>query len=142
VSASYRQPTSQQVLNSRVFIDLDLFWEIIESSFVTELPRATKPYFGASLSSYRQPIRSEEVLRPRLLPEPTRIGSDVSRRNDNTDPAPAMQLPTFATGHPNPTADLLPPENGETSILAQNYFALGEDLVGNLDDWWLPRQYT
>ncbi|KIW67627.1 hypothetical protein PV04_06864 [Phialophora macrospora] len=142
VSASYRDPTSQQALNSRVFIDLDLFWEIIESSFVTELPQASKSYFGASLASYRPRIRSEEVLRPRLLPEPTRIGSEVSRRNDTTDPAPAMQLPSFATGNSNPTVDLLPPENGEASILAQNYFALGEDFVGNLDDWWLPRPST
>ncbi|OCT52056.1 putative C6 transcription factor [Cladophialophora carrionii] len=142
VSASYREPTSQHVPNDRVFIDLDLFWEIIESSFVTELPRTTKSYFGASLASHRQLIHSEEVLRSRLLPEPTRIGSDVSRRDDNADPAPAIQLPTLAAGPSNPTPDLLPPENGEASILAQNYFALGEDLVGNLDDWWFPRQYA
>ncbi|EXJ59024.1 hypothetical protein A1O7_06455 [Cladophialophora yegresii CBS 114405] len=142
VSASYREPTSQQLPDSKVFIDLDLFWEIIESPFVTELPRTTKPYFGASLASHRQPIHSEEVLRSRLLPEPTRIGSDVNRTDDNTDPAPAMQLPTFAADPSNPTPDLLPPENREASILAQNYFALGEDLVGNLDEWWFSRQYA
>ena len=140
MSASYRDPASQQVPESRVFIDLNLFWEIIESSLVTELPQTAKSYFGASLASYRQPVHSEEVLRTRLLPEPTRIGSDASRRIDDAGSASTSQPQTLVSDPANGAADLLPPVDGDASILAQNYFALGDDLVGNLDDWWFPRQ--
>ncbi|KAJ9602024.1 hypothetical protein H2200_013384 [Cladophialophora chaetospira] len=140
VSASYRDPTSQQALDSRVFIDLNLFWDIIESSFINELPETARPYFGPSLTSHRQTIQSGEVLRTRLLPEPTRIGPDIDHRPNEAASAFDLLPPSSMPNPQNSEVDLLAPVDGEASILAQNYFALGEDFVGNLDDWWFPRQ--
>ena len=122
-----------------MYLDLDLFWEIIEASEVGELPRAADGYFGTSLTSYRQASQSEEVLRTRLLPEPTRISSDLSRTVDDAEAVSALRLPALGLDTQYNGAASLPPIGNEASILAQNYFALGEDLVGNLDDWWYPR---
>lgn len=138
VSASYRDPSSQQDVDSRVFIDLNLFWDIIESSTVNELPPTAKQYFGPSLTSHSSGVHSGEVLRTRLLPEPTRIGNEIDHRA--TDVVPTLGLPQSVANFPTSEMDLLPPIDGEATILAQNYFALGEDFVGNLDDWWFPRQ--
>ena len=140
VSASYHDPTSQQNADSRVFIDLNLFWEIIEFSVVKkDQPQAANPYFGASLTSFGSAAHSEEVLRTRPLPRPTRIGSDVPHGPEDAGSAIDMLLPVSASNPTDSVADLLSGVD-ETSILAQNYFALGQDFVGNLDDWWLPRQ--
>ena len=119
---------------------MNLFWDIIESSFINELPETAKPYFGPSLTSHRQTVQPGEVLRTRLLPEPTRIGPEIDRRADDT-PSALDLLPSSSMPNPqDPEVDLLAPVDGEASILALNYFALGEDFVGNLDDWWFPRQ--
>lgn len=140
VSASYHDPSAQQNVDSQVFIDLNLFWEIMEFSFVnSEGPQTAKPYFGASLTSFRSTVHSEEVLRTRLLPRPTRIGADVPHRSEPTGSALDMLPPTSVSYSTNSVAGLLPPAD-ETSISAQDYFALGQDFVGNLDDWWFPRQ--
>ena len=140
VSSSYQESGLQRNPESRVFLDLSLFWEIVEASIIGELPQTTKPYFGTSLTSYRQSHHSEEVLRTRLaLPEPTRITSDVNRLATNGGTAPAPSLPNLGGDLQYSSASYLPVNGDEASILAQDYFALGEDLVGNLDDWWNPR---
>jgi hypothetical protein len=139
VSNSYRESATQRNGDSRVFIDLDLFWEIIEASAVGELPQTGDAYFGPSLTSYRQPHHSEEVLRTRLLPEPTRLGSDANRIPGSAGATPCLQLTNLGPDPQYNGTGYLPSMTNEASILAQNYFALGEDLVGNLDDWWYPR---
>lgn len=96
-------------------------------------------YFGTSLTSHRQLSQSEEVVRAHLLPSPTRLRMDVNQLILSTEPPAPLQMPPIADSRyldPDP----IPPLDEDAWIPAQNYFALGEDLVANLDDWWFPRQ--
>lgn len=139
VSTSFDNSAASDSPNPNIFIDLSLFWEIIESSSSSELPRTTDSYFGASLIWHRRNSHSAEVLRSRLLPEPTRISHEgVTPSVSNPRSAGAMsRLPSFA-----PTVSHMQLPGTESSqdeglsILAQSYFAAGQDFVGNMDDWW------
>ncbi|KIW91129.1 uncharacterized protein Z519_08023 [Cladophialophora bantiana CBS 173.52] len=140
VSNSFHDSASQRPPNSRISIDLSLFWEIIEASFVSELPKDADGYFGASLTSHRQSSSSGEVLRSRLLPKPTRLNHhNIALRAEDAESTTAF-LPRDSTQNSEVrTADFI---NEEVSILAQSYFAQGQDLAGSLDDWWLSGQPT
>jgi hypothetical protein len=140
VSNSNRESSSLRAPDSRIFIDLSLFWEIIEASFVGDLPRKDDAYFGTSLTSILQPPRSEEVIRKQLLPEPTRVSSNVNSSDGHSDPAAAPQQSSLPPAGPATESQSLPPADGSAAILAQDFFALGDDIVGNLDDWWYPQQ--
>ena len=110
---------------------------------MSELPKAADSYFGASLTAYRQPSRSEEILRSRLLPEPTRINHEgvtpiaetARTAQDMPGPLNLAQASTQLSG-----ADFAPPLDDGVAILAQSYFAQGQDFVGSLDDWWFSGQ--
>ncbi|OAP54272.1 hypothetical protein AYL99_11373 [Fonsecaea erecta] len=139
VSNSFHDSASHRPPDSRIFIDLGLFWEIIESSFVSELPTNADGYFGASLTSHRQLSSSGEVLRSRLLPKPTRLNHGTTSRVEGSESAAAL-LPLDSTRESeNQNVDFI---NEGVSILAQSYFAQGQDLAGSLDDWWLSGQPT
>ncbi|KAH0843247.1 C6 transcription factor [Fonsecaea pedrosoi] len=131
VSDSFHDSASQRSPDTRIFIDLSLFWEIIESSFVGELPKDADVYFGASLTSHRQSSSSGEVLRSHLLPKPTRLN-----HHSTTSAGLATALPPRDTIRDSEgrNVDFM---NEGVSILAQSYFAQGQDLAGSLDDWWL-----
>lgn len=83
----------------------------MESSFANELPR-TDSYFGSSLTSHRPASTSAEIVQSQLLPEPTRLGQVIQEQANG---------PSF---------------DNQLAILAQSYFAQGQDFVGNMDDWW------
>ncbi|KIX95239.1 uncharacterized protein Z520_09156 [Fonsecaea multimorphosa CBS 102226] len=141
VSTSFHASASQRPPDSRIFIDLSLFWEIIESSFVSELPQNAGSYFGASLMSHRQSSSSGEILRSRLLPQPTRLSHHGASPRAAEDAESTAALP--------PHDSLLETDirnvdfrNEGVSIPAQSYFAQGQDLAGSLDDWWLSGQST
>ena len=139
VSTSFHNSAAAGTPNSSIFIDLNLFWDIIESSFVSELPRAADSYFGTSLILHRHQAESSEVLRSRLLPEPMRLNQEtVTPATVYTGQTPvtsrAMENNPFDSQLQFPAAGGLP-EDG-LSILAQSYFAQGQDFVGTLDDWW------
>lgn len=143
VSTSFHDSASDSAPDSRVFIDLSLFWDIIESSFASELPQTAESYFGVSLATYYQPSHAAEILRSRLLPEPTRINEDGSspvvenvrsipvRPGESTYVRPVTQMPP---------SDFAPSLDDEVAILAQSYFAQGHDFVGSMDDWWYQGQ--
>ncbi|KIV79601.1 hypothetical protein PV11_07152 [Exophiala sideris] len=132
VSASFHNSARPTTSGSRVLIDLSLFWEIIEASSIDGLPKTADSYFGTSLTIYRQPSHSAELFRSRLLPEPTHInetgathdsGQAIwSDRGDNTVPMASSELASSL--------------NNDAAILAQSFFAQGDDFVGNMDDWW------
>ncbi|KIW82602.1 hypothetical protein Z517_05629 [Fonsecaea pedrosoi CBS 271.37] len=131
VSDSFHDSASQRSPDTRIFIDLSLFWEIIESSFVGELPKDADVYFGASLTSHRQSSSSGEVLRSHLLPKPTRLN-----HHSTTSAGLATALPPRDTVRDSEGRNVDFMSEG-VSILAQSYFAQGQDLAGSLDDWWL-----
>lgn len=141
MSTSFHNSAAIGTPNSNIFIDLNLFWDIIESSFVSELPRAADNYFGTSLTLHRHDSQSAEVLRSRLLPEPMRLSHETF-----TPTAPSAGQTPYITGPVNGNqyssqlqSTIAPglPEDG-LSILAQSYFAQGQDFVGSIDDWWFP----
>lgn len=124
-----------------MFIDLSLFWEIIESSFADELPKSADFYFGTSLTRHRQSSHSGEVLRSRLLPEPTRINHDgVTPASQSAVSATAARLSSSLANPAQLPAGDLGSTTDEVSILAQSYFAQGQDFVGSIDDWWFSGQ--
>jgi hypothetical protein len=124
--------------DGKTHIDLRLFWDIIESCFTTELP--TEPsdsYFGTSLLSHRT-TNSADVVNGRLLPPPTRL--DVGPHRSGS----AANTPSLARGPAGVAGDIglhnhmqppLMPVDDEFTVLAQSYFAQGQDFV-NVDDWW------
>jgi hypothetical protein len=134
VSESFRDSGSGHVptANGTGSIDLALFWDIIEASFSSERP--VEPYFGSSLLSHRQDDVGDR-LGTRLLPEPTHIDSVVAQQSDRTLPSSSVQ-PGNGQGPSSIFSHELPMLENETSILAQSYFAQGEDFVGGMDDWW------
>ncbi|KIW31360.1 uncharacterized protein PV07_03016 [Cladophialophora immunda] len=140
VSDSFLDSASQRPPDPRIFIDLSLFWEIIESSFVSELPKNADGYFGASLTSHRQSSSSGEVLRSRLLPKPTRLNHHgTTPRSEDAESAVALPPRDYTRASEIRNVDYM---NEGVSILAQSYFAQGQDLAGSLDDWWLSGQPT
>jgi hypothetical protein len=133
VSESFRDSSSGHGPTSDVTgsIDLALFWDIIEASFSSERP--VDPYFGSSLLSHHRQEEAGDRLGTRPLPEPTHI--ETIQQSDRTLPSSSMQ-PGIVQGSPSIFSHELPILENETSILAQSYFAQGEDFAGGLDDWW------
>jgi hypothetical protein len=131
VSAS-SQPNATATNGNR-YIDLRLFWDIIESCFASELPMGSENYFGSSLLSYRTLHNAAEVVNGRLLPSPTRIERGHSAANTPVQPLPFGTNVRPAGAIPGV---LLPADD---QVLAQSYFAQGQDFV-NLDDWWYTGQ--
>ena len=122
--------------DGRSHIDLRLFWDIIEACFTTELPTGPEAYFGASLLSYRT-TNSADVVNGRLLPPPTRLdgrggsaANTPSHRTRASFPDQAQMLQA---------QQAFQPLDDEFRVLAQSYFAQGQDFV-NLDDWWITDQ--
>ncbi|KAI1616986.1 hypothetical protein EDD36DRAFT_151370 [Exophiala viscosa] len=130
VSASFRDSAPPTTSGSRVLIDLSLFWEIIEATSIDGLPKTAESYFGSSLTMYRQPSHSAEVLRSRLLPEPTHIndtGATHGQASFQDLGDSTMQLAN---------SEFVSSLDNDAAILAQSFFAQGDDFVGNMDDWW------
>ena len=142
MSNSFHDAAAQRAPDSRISIDLGLFWEIIESSFVSELPAVADCYFGVSLTSHRQASQSGEVLRKRLLPEPTRLHAEDNANAERSPATWAMAPADVSRASNDPAMDFNLPLDEDASILAQSYFAQGQDFVGSLDDWLFLGQPT
>ena len=120
-------------IEGKTYIDLSVFWEILESCFTSEQSALSEGYFDRSLTTYRTGVSSTDVVSGRLLPAPTRLD-----RNASTTSTPVVsatisqdQIPSALPG--------LPSTDDQFQVLAQSYFAQGADFV-NLDDWWYPEQ--
>lgn len=94
-------------------------------------------YFGASILSHRA-AHAADVVNERLLPPPTRLemGSGRSISAANT---PSQRALLSVADPPQYQAQSFPVVDDQFSVLAQSYFAQGQDFV-NLDDWWYPEQ--
>lgn len=117
----------------KTYIDLSLFWEILESCFTSEQSAATEHYFGPSLLSNNTNHSSTDVVSGRLLPPPTRLD-----RNASTTSTPTLSS-TIPQEQFQPNTVGFPSVDDQLQVLAQSYFAQGQDFV-NLDDWWYPEQ--
>lgn len=101
-----------------------------------ELPKNADSYFGTSLTLHRQASQSGEVLRSRLLPEPSRINHEGAALVNERDGSTNVTI----LSNSFPATDFVPPLDYEDSVLAHSYFAQGQDFVGSLDDWFFPAQ--
>ncbi|KAF2138878.1 uncharacterized protein K452DRAFT_85780 [Aplosporella prunicola CBS 121167] len=137
VAASHRDSAATPNSNTpqqSVFIDLTLFWEILESVLTSESADASGSLFGSSLWPHRRAYvaGASEVVSTRLLPDPTPVGDGVAinrskRRDVTADPfASAELLGQFG----------LAGDDQEMAVLAQSYFAQGQDFVRGIDDLW------
>lgn len=110
-----------------------MFWEILDSAAISEKADTKGLVFGRSLRANARPSMVAEELNARLLPEPARVMAAGS---------PVGGLITQQT--PNATSNAIFTTenqpfyfNDDFNVLAQSYFAQGQDFVGNMDDWWL-----
>ncbi|GME22748.1 C6 transcription [Neofusicoccum parvum] len=164
VSASYRDsaasPSPDNPTQSSVFIDLTSFWEILEAVFTADgSADAAGSLFGASLwphrSSSAQAAPRPEVVSSRLLPEPTYPQAGRGSVSTPTTTATAAAAAAGSGGAAGgATAELeheheqeqgvdqgmggigFAGDNDELAVLAQSYFAQGQDFVRGVDDWW------
>ncbi|KAK6369707.1 hypothetical protein LTS17_009157 [Exophiala oligosperma] len=140
VSTSFHDSVGRSEADRRVFIDLSLFWDIIESSFTSELPRAADSYFGTSLTVHRQPLNTATFFRSQFLPEPTHINENGMASGGVGEPFAGSSAPQLSPPSNNvvpgiSVVDQVDPFH-EGAILAESYFAQGDDFVGSMDDWW------
>lgn len=117
--------------DGKTYIDLSLFWEILESCFTSELSAASENFFGSTLHSLPSNATSANVVNGRLLPPPTRLD-----RQPSTTATPILMNgdAQYQSG-----TRVFPPVNDQLQVLAQSYFAQGDNFV-NFDDWWYPDQ--
>jgi hypothetical protein len=123
--------STASVADDKTYIDLSLFWEILESCFTSDQSAAAEGYFGPSLLSKHAHRTSTNLVSGRLLPRPTRLDPDTSTTSTPAMPStvPQDQLQSDPTNFAS--------IDDQLQVLAQSYFAQGQDFV-NLDDWWYP----
>lgn len=130
VAASYVPYSRTQ--DKSLVIDLSRFWEILDYSSGFSDERSS--LFGSTLFSESR-NKAHEVSSTTPLPEPTRIR--VSRRTS--------QIPGSSAAIPQEidhTVDsrMLPTQmdiyGDQYSMLAENFFAQGQDFLRNTEDWF------
>lgn len=122
-------------------VDLATFWKILDNTLPSSMSTNSN-IFGPSLRPQVSSRMEGEMLSTHLLPEPTRVDSvaQTSASSVNTPAARNGVNPTGDDRHnisnqhiqSTPTADMFL----DTPFLAQNFFALGQDFVGNANDWF------
>lgn len=132
ITASYQSDSAGK---KGLLIDLSRFWEILEYPPSTSPESATR-LFGQSL--YCDPHRSRgEVSNASPLPEPTRLSSPQMTTHPASQGHNYVSPPVVANyeGGPIISQSALPFVNEEFSILAENFFAQGQDFLRGVDDW-------
>lgn len=152
VSSSYHtsatEPPSPGAAHPSVYIDLQPFWDILEavSTNVGDVDPAGS-LFGASLWPHRSNAAAAaprpEVVSSRLLPEPTypREGEGQGHGRSGSVVTPVQvgggraEL-VDSEAVPSSMGGLGGDNHDELAVLAQSYFAQGQDFVRGVDDWW------
>ena len=119
-------------------VDLTMFWRLMDNGTRTDLTSDTNSMFGPSLRQGAGSHGEAEMLSTHPLPEPTRVTTlhNISGSVTSTPATrPAGALPTFINDTMAGNTGLLEPLV-DSPFLAQNFFALGQDFVGNADDWF------
>lgn len=94
--------------------------------------------FGPSLRQLPLSQNEAEIFSTHLLPEPTRVNS-LHQNSGSAISTPAARYggdPLVASNSNVPGNNYLLEPLIDTPFLAQNFFALGQDFVGNADDWF------
>lgn len=123
------------------YVDMAAFWRIMDSHSASTSPEGAKSIFGPSLRLQAKARGESELLSTRLIPEPTRVHSlaHLSASNASTpiDRADAgRSLTAGIKGFDDFSNGLGPDLFSESPFLAENFFTLGQDFVGNADDWF------
>ncbi|EEA23112.1 C6 transcription factor, putative [Talaromyces marneffei ATCC 18224] len=130
VTASYVPYTRTQ--DKSLVIDLSRFWEILDYSSGFSDERSS--LFGSTLFS-ESGNKAHEVSSTTPLPEPTRIR--VSRRTSqvpgDTQLAPQEPDQGFDSNMLLTQTDIY---GDQYSMLAENFFAQGQDFLRNTEDWF------
>ncbi|KAK7728480.1 hypothetical protein SLS57_002368 [Botryosphaeria dothidea] len=156
VSASYRDSAATPSPDATppqtsVFIDLTTFWEILEAVFTSDgAADSGGSLFGSTLWPPHRSTASAgprgEVVSSRLLPEPTYPRGDGGVARNNSVSTPTMvqgaglsgggAVGRGGGGDVMDSMALGMGDNDELAVLAQSYFAQGQDFVRGVDDWW------
>lgn len=142
VSRAYESSSYDHSPNLSKPVDLTTFWKILDNTLVTVTHVDTRSIFGASLTLNPVSRPENDVLSTRLLPEPTRVHSlpHPTFSTVTTPVAPSSFGPSMArsSNHNDITYlnTTIPDAYADTPFLAQNFFALGQDFVGNANDWF------
>lgn len=121
------------------YVDMATFWRIMDSHSASAIPAEARSIFGPSLRLHAKARGESELLSTRLIPEPTRVhsllhpaASSASTPVDNASSSIAVN--SNAMGD---FTNLLGPDLvADSPFLAENFFALGQDFVGNADEWF------
>lgn len=135
VSASYNRSASDQT-DHKVYLDLTLFWEILESSLISESSDQNGIQLGTSLKSQTKSSATTDEVDAYLLPEPNRLDTSISTPNTTHENSSSADQVVQNMSHP----DLLNSSHDDFAVLAQSFFAQGQDFVGSMDDWWVLDQ--
>lgn len=122
-------------------VDLATFWKILDNTLPSPASSLPNNIFGPSLQPQVTSRVEGEMLSTQLLPEPTRVDSVAQVSNS------AVNTPTVRGGSRSTRGNIgmneqqvqdIPATDAllETPFLAQNFFALGQDFVGNATDWF------
>lgn len=90
---------------------------------------------------HRQPLNTATSFRGQFLPEPTHVNENSIASgglSENLVASSGQEVPLPSN---NMVSDLPGVHQAdpfyEGAILAESYFAQGDDFIGNMDDWWL-----
>lgn len=143
VSRAYESSIAESSSNLSNFVDLTAFWSILDDTQARTASNSVDTIFGASLRLMHASTPDGEVLlSSHPIPEPTRVQS-LPKAFGSTSSTPVQvagvhpqftQIQDTVGIRSNVTQSV--EQIGDTPFLAQNFFALGQDFVGNADDWF------
>lgn len=119
-------------------VDLTIFWRVMSNSTRANMTNDAKSIFGPSLRQLPRSQSEAEIFSTHLLPKPTRVNSLHHSSGSATSTPAARQngdLTTAGYIHVAGDNNFLEPLV-DVPFLEQNFFALGQDFVGNADDWF------
>lgn len=120
-------------------MDLTLLWTILDNTQPKKSNHNSDTILGSSLRFNSPSVSNSEVLNSNLIPEPTRVDSlQRGYMSSTSTPASTTEAQTKRPSYTAATATPLPPLDlvSDESFSAQNFFALGQDFVGSVDDWF------
>lgn len=142
MSKAYESSLMENSPDLSNLVDLAAFWKILDNTLPSSISTGSNTLFGPSLRPQVTSRPEGEVLSSHLLPEPTRVDSLAPNAASSSNTPAAWNGTAVQTNrsydtsiqplqHSTTTDTLL-----ETPFLAQNFFALGQDFVGNVNDWF------
>ena len=145
VSKAYESSSYDNSPHLSKHINLSTFWKIIDNTVIPGGHGGTRSILGSSLTLGFVSRPENDVLSTHLLPEPTRVHSLPHA----TSSAAATPYTANSVGQSIPAYNnhsfhddsaylngIMPDAYADSPFLAQNFFALGQDFVGNADDWF------